>query len=99
MLVFLPKAKDERRICSSRSNSDGDLRKAFVTGCQAATVWSFRHQAGRTADGVSKLRRHFSCLRMVRCSGDGGGACCYISLTAAAAKELGHKMEHRWIWE
>jgi hypothetical protein len=62
-----------------------------------ATVWSFRHQAGRTADGVSELRRRFGCPRMMRCSGDGGDACCYVSLATPAAKELGHKRNRsRW---
>jgi hypothetical protein len=34
---------------------------------------------------------------MMRCSGDGGGACCYVSLATPAAKELGHKRNRsRW---
>jgi hypothetical protein len=74
---------------------DGDL--GGLRDGLPATVWSFRHQAGRTADGVSELRRRFGCPRMMRCSGDGGGACCYVRLATPAAKELGHKRnKSRW---
>jgi hypothetical protein len=39
---------------------DGDL--GGLRDGLPATVWSFGHQAGRTADGVSELRWRFGCL-------------------------------------